>query len=351
MKRTLALLLLLATLLSLAACGNDDSIPDGMQLVRGGEKYGYYMYAPEEWTVSCYGEVSTAYASKLDMSSVSYVELPMPEGTLEEYFDESLKEFPASSAVNVIEEQSAVAVNFGNSDSAIKYVYEHEYSENESSENGDRHKFRTMQIFVIYKGRFGIFTFTSPLEHISSAEKVQYDYYTEKISDVVKYFKFTDKGTSDPEPEYETDADGYRLVSDKSIVKYSLYLPEGMEVEHASGITVATFADSSSITLSTATNTGITFNEYWTVRKDELSEIVTDIKEIEVDTPTKLGNSKAAYIYEYTFVYNNTTYHTYQVLAKSFLNGYVFTYTATEENYQTNLDTVMKIAEKVQLQW
>ena len=349
MKKTLALLLLLATLFSITACGNDDGIPDGMQLVRGGEKYGYYMYAPEEWTVSGYGEIATAYASKLDMSSVSYVEIPMPEGTLEEYFNESLNEFPESSAVKVITQNEEL--NFGNADSAKKYVYEHEYSENTSSENGGRHKFRTMQIFVIYKSRFGIFTFTSPLEHISSSEKVQYDYYDEKISNVIKYFKFIDKGTADPEPEYETDADGYRLVSDKSKVKYSLYLPEGMNIEHASGITVATFADSSSITLSTATNTGITFNEYWTVRKDELSEIVTNIREIELDTPTKLGNSRAAYLYEYTFVYNNTTYHTYQVLAKSFLNGYVFTYTATEENYNTNLETVMKIAEKVQLQW
>ena len=41
MKKIIALLLLVVTVFSFAACGDSD-VPDGMQLVRGGEKYGFY---------------------------------------------------------------------------------------------------------------------------------------------------------------------------------------------------------------------------------------------------------------------------------------------------------------------
>lgn len=348
MKKIIAILLLLATALSLAACGKDDGVPDGMQLVRGGEEYGYYMYAPEEWTVSNYADISTAYASKFDMSSVSYVELPLPEGTVQEYFTKSLEEFPATSAVKVLT-PNGEEMNFGNADYAVKYVFEHEYTKNEASETGERHKFRTMQAFVTYKERFGIFTFTSPLENISSQDTVQYDYHAERLSNVIKYFKFVEKSGSAASPDYTTDADGYRLVSDKSIVKYSLYLPEGMNVEHSGGMTVATFKDKSSITLSSVSSREVTPAQYWENRKEELSEIATEITEIGTNTPVSFGNSRAAWLYEYTFVYNNTTYHVYQVLSITFFNGYVFTYTAAENNYAANLETITKIAEKVVL--
>ena len=136
MKKLIALILLLSTLLTLAGCKKkDDGIPEGMQLVRGGEKYGYYMYAPEEWTVANYGDVSSAYASNVDTSSISYVEVPMPSGTPDEYFDDSLKEFPAAPKVVT----RGAKVTFGNAEEARKYIFEHEYAE---------HKFRTMQIFA-----------------------------------------------------------------------------------------------------------------------------------------------------------------------------------------------------------
>lgn len=336
MKRFFAIILILCTLLSLSACNKkDDGIPDGMQLVRGGEKYGYYMYAPEEWTVASYGEVSSAYASNVDTSSISYVEVAMPDGTVDEYFNESLKEFPAQPDIKT----ANVDTTFGNADDAKKYVFEHEYS---------GHKFRTMQIFVKYGERFGIFTFNSVLENISSPDVVQYDYYEEKIASVIKNFKFVSKSGEEEKITYPTDSEGYRLVSDKSIVKYSLYLPEQFDVEFASGMTVASLSDGSNLTLSRATTTGIKVNEYWETRKDELSSIATDIKEVKVETVAKLGNSKQAVSYEYTFVYNNTKYHVYQVLAVTTFNGFVFTYTATEDNYAKHIDTIMKIAEKVE---
>ena len=230
-------------------------------------------------------------------------------------------------------------INFGNADEAKKFVFEHKYA---------GHDFRTMQIFVKYGERFGIFTFNSTLEKRSSSEVVQFDYYEEKIADVISNFKFVTKTGETQKESYPIDADGYVLVSDKSVVKYSLYLPDEFEVEFASGITVASLPDGSNLTLSRATTTGIAVNEYWETRKNELSNIATDITELDIKKITTLGNSKQAVAYEYTFVYNNTTYHVYQVLAVTVFNGFVFTYTATEENYAEHIDTIMKIAEKVE---
>ena len=52
MKKIIALITLLASVFSLVACADTTGLPEGMQLVRGGEEYGYYFYSPEEWTVA-----------------------------------------------------------------------------------------------------------------------------------------------------------------------------------------------------------------------------------------------------------------------------------------------------------
>jgi hypothetical protein len=206
-----------------------------------------------------------------------------------------------------------------------------------------------MQIFVSYGSRFGIFTYNSMLENISSPEVVQYDYYEEKIAKVIECFKFVEKGEPNEDDKvYETDKDGYKLISDKSVAKFSLYVPDEFAPDASSGLVSATAADGSNITLSRATATGVVVSDYWETRKSELSAIAKNVTEISTNTPSSLGNSKQAFSYEYTFVYNNTTYHVYQVLAVTNFNGFVFTYTATEENYSKHIDTVMEIAKKVE---
>ena len=61
MKKLILIFIALITVFSLASCGEDAEIPDGMQLVSGGEDKGYYFFAPEEWTVG------------KEISGVSYV--------------------------------------------------------------------------------------------------------------------------------------------------------------------------------------------------------------------------------------------------------------------------------------
>ena len=333
MKKLLSILLILSFALTLASCSNSD-LPEGMQLVRGGEDVGYYFYAPEEWTLSNYGSISAAYASTVDTTSVSYTEVPEPAGTVLEYFTESLNEFPARPNVLTPDGEDTT---FGNADSAKKFIFEHEYS---------GHKFRTMQIFVKYGERFGIFTYNAVLENVSSSEKVQYDYYAEKVQSVIDNFKFV--AMSETEAEAPEVSDGYKLISDISVAKFSLYVPSTMTADETSGIVSASYGDGSNVTLSKATATGVVVSKYWETRKTELSAIVNSLTEIEINKEASLGNAKRAFSYEYTFVYNNTTYHVYQVLAVTTFDGFVFTYTATEDNYASHIDEVKTIIEKVE---
>jgi hypothetical protein len=44
---------------------------------------------------------------------------------------------------------------------------------------------------------------------------------------------------------------------------------------------------------------------------------------------------------------NGEAYHVYQLMGVDSRNGYVFTYTATEAEYEKNIDEVKKIIKKV----
>lgn len=349
MKRILSVFLLLAFTIGLVSCGNkNDGVPDGMQLVRGGSDVGYYLYAPEEWTVSNQGNISAAYASKIDNSSITYTETDMPKMSLPEYFRESAKSYTADMKFTLLTSENGIDYSFGNAERALMFEFDFEYA---------NHKFRSMQILAEYQGRFGIFTFTSFAENLSSPDETQYDYYKEKRDNVIKEFKYVTKTNAKSETEYEVK-DGYKLVSDKSVAKFNFYVPENFEVQYSSGIVSASFPDGSSVNISKATQTNVRVDDYLKRRIDELKLIVTDVKvikyknedgtETDFNTNVSLGNSKSAAAQEYTYIYNGVTYHVYQVCAITQWNGFVFTYTATEENYYNNLDTVKEIAERIE---
>jgi hypothetical protein len=57
--------------------------------------------------------------------------------------------------------------------------------------------------------------------------------------------------------------------------------------------------------------------------------------------------------YEYTYVHNGQTYRVYQVMGADYTikplfgKGYVFTYTAVEDEYDAHIDEIKTILEKV----
>ena len=83
---------------------------------------------------------------------------------------------------------------------------------------------------------------------------------------------------------------------------------------------------------------------------DESGTLVSTLIQIG-DEPTQLSlaDTKWALAYEYTYEYEGVKYHVYQVhIVQSATDGYVFTYIAKEENYQTHLAEVEKVLNKIE---
>ncbi len=364
MKRIISTVLLAATVLAavfaLSACGKDSDIPDGMQLVAGGESDGYYFYAPEEWTISNLNNIKSAYVSRVDTTSVSFYEIDLSQAIPAEinkseyffssYFNDNLSEFPEGTEVTLNGEATVFGKEKADADKAVKYTYNYTY---------DSHKFGFLQILIEKNGRFFIFTYCAVMEERSGG-KTYYDYHMERAQTVIEEFRFADITAEKEATEYK-EVNGMLLISDGSSAGYDLYVPKTFTPKTSSAYILATHSDGSNISMSESMmNATININEYFEIRKKELSAFVTDFTVIPPETPVKegvlaqsvsFGDANAAWRYEYTFIYNGEQYHICQIFAVEgstlFAKGYVFTYTAKEVNYNLHLEEVQQIIEKV----
>ena len=349
MKRILSalfVLIMIISALSLTSCGNDDGAPDGMQLVKGGENLGYYFYGPEEWVVANVGDIACTYASRINTSSMTFVESEKPSVTVAEYFESEKAKFPYEINVTVNGDDCL----FGNANGK-KYVYTYTYKEI---------NYTCMQIFVTYAERFYIFTYTANNAEYSE-DKTYYEFYLEKVTAVIDAFKFTDKTDStSPTPEYERDSDGYILVSDKTLAGFNMYVPDSYKVDYSNAMVSVSHQDGTNITMSQATYTGVTNEDYWNERKKNINafcdkvtdpesgELTSSLREIEIAKRINLEGTNWALAYEYTYTFEGVNYHVYQILiVESAVNGYVFTYIASEENYEKHLDEMESVLKKI----
>ena len=345
----LALTLMISSLFCLSSCGEaDDGAPDGMQLVYGGDTLGYYFYGPEEWVVANLGDIACTYASKIDTTSMTFVKSEMPAGTIEDYFAGEAEKFPFE--ITVVKNE---VCNFGNGiANATKYVYTYTYKDI---------SYTCMQIFVTNADEFYIFTFTANNAAYSDTQ-TYYDFYLEKATEAIEAFKFVEKtpGT-ETEPEYVRDADGYILVSDKDLAGFNFYVPDSYKVDYSSTLVSVSNSAGANINMSQATYTGVTNQDYWNARKDninafadkvldaETGELVSSLKEIETAKQIKLEGTTWALVYEYTYRFEDVDYHVYQVLiVESSINGYVFTYIASEEHYSEYLEEAKTVLNKIE---
>ena len=350
MKRIIATLMALITLfgvLAMTSCGNKDGAPKGMQLVKGGDDVGYKFFGPEEWVISNYADIGCTYVSKIDMSSMTFVETEKPAGTVAEYFESEKLKFPYEITVSV----NGDACNFGNAYSANKYVYTYTYKEL---------SYTCMQIFVTHGERFFIFTYTASNAKKNGGDLSYYEYYLEKVQATIEAFQITDKTGTPSTPEYKTDADGYKLISDKDLAGFLMYVPASFNADHSSAMVSATHQDGSNVNMSRTTYTEVSSQAYWEARRknieayadkvtNEDGELVSTLIQIG-DEPTqlRLADTKWALAYEYTYVYEGVKYHVYQVhIVQSATDGYVFTYIAKEENYETHLAEIEKVLNKI----
>lgn len=361
MKKFLKLLLLLVlSSLVLTSCGDSD-IPDGMQLIRGGEEYGYYFYAPEEWSNSSFGDIARAHVSAIDTSSVSIVELAIPEGSIEDYFLADMAKAPYDEPIK-LEKSEGVILGGVN---AEKFVYTF-------TESGV--PFKAMQIYVKKHGSLYLFTYQSTMQKVNE-EATYYDFYYTKVQEMIDAFKFTETKKGASAVPSDPDGDGYYLASDKGVSGFELYLPLDYELKGTSGMVSANIKDGSvvkaNISVAKATGTGVTILEYIKTREEQLKTVFDNVCGVRItlraaagtstasieekfpgveavcDMDLVFGNLPSVIAYEYTYVYNGTTYRTLQLYGTNSFNGYVFTYTAKDECFGDYTDEISTILEKV----
>ena len=365
MKRLIAIILAITTLfllLALTSCKKKDGIPDGMQLVRGGEDVGYKFWGPEDWVISNYGNIGCTYVSGADKSSITFTEAEMPSVSLAEYFEAEAKKFPYGIAVNP--DANGTDCNFGNAlMPAKKYVYTYDYSHTSGGKT-ETIGYTCMQIFVVHEDRFYIFTYTAANTLRRGGDTSYYDYHLERVQAVIDAFEFTSRSSSATTPEYEKDAEGYILISDKVLSGFKFYVPGNYTVNHSSGTVVASASDGSNVTMSALNYNPKDTDEYWDTKKQSLTliadktvgengEELSTFCEISSKQDAEAGNARIAKSFEYTYRLDGVDYHVYQVLMRKGgifdKNVYVLTYTATESNYESHLAELEKILDKIEL--
>ena len=355
MKKIISLTLCVIALMALLTSCNSESAPEGLQIVHSSSVEGFKFYAPEGWTVitTSYNTDCKVYGAKLGVrgqTSITLIKAEKPED-INAYFTSSLNDMPAE--VEVL--KSPEACTFGNATNASKAIYTYKYNtyDYEKSKYVDM-DFTCMQIFVEYGNDFYIFTYTAP--GTPTNEDSSYNTYLEYVQKAIDAFLFIEKSSEETPQIFEKDEDGYNLVSDKTLCGFSLYLPDSFKVASNDGDVEAKVGTGATISLARAVDTGVTVSDYWKMRKDDLTRIVGEVKEIDVnvinkdgETKVKLGNLAANRVaaYTYTYEYGGVTYMVYQVMGTNLTTGFVFTYTAPIDEFNTHFDEIKIILDKV----
>lgn len=356
----------------LVGCGDENNTPEGMQLIDGGDELGYYFFAPEEWTNGGNMDgIAYTYASRTDRTSVSFTEIDSktfvkPDPTksdadffLEDYFYGIENEIPNDLSLKLEKKGESCLFGTGDTkaDKAVKYQFSYLYTDPYSEEES---RWVFMQIFAVHDGRYYILTCAASNDERSEGT-TYFNYHLDRFNSIIDEFRFVKKtGIDTPKNEYTKDADGDILASDSSLSGFELYVPGDFEVDYSSAIVSATHADGSNLTVTKATATGTTIKQYWQFRKsaldqyvDNIQEVVTntqDSKVIEYPIAITFANASDAALCEYTYEYNGKTFHVYQIFCVDgglIQNGYIFTYTALEENYDDHIEDIKRILEKV----
>lgn len=341
MKRILSLVLVIIMLfgaaLSLVSCGEASDVPEGMQLVEGSDELGYYFYGPSGWVIANTDGVACTYASKLNNTAFTFAEAELPAVTLEEYVEAEMKRFPSD--FELVLEQGLKEESFGNAEKAYRIIYYYTVGE---------YKYKTYQMFIINDNRFFIYTFTAS-RAMRDEEKTYYDYYLDISAKVVEAFKFVDRVPSEDGgdvPEYETDGDGYRLLSDRSLCFFDLWCAPEYSLDFATSIVSVSDSEGRNINVSEVTFAGASTSEgYWKYRFDQLG-LVADIKNTGKEFGVELGGGLDCAAIEYEYTLGGRDYKVYQALVSNGFRVFVFTYTAEADKYESGLDVARNMLDK-----
>ncbi len=185
MRKILALCLVLATLLTLAACGGTaDGAPEGFKIASDDELCDYVLYAPDAWvTESNKSNYTMATVSQTDGVTLSVAKIEsVYERTMQEYWEKCKTEYTFLNNFAVVEGEEGTQATIGSGErvyAGYRYIFTGDYAGT---------SYRYMQIFIVRGGLFsaGLYCITY------TAKADTYDKYLDSVNDVLNAFYFKD---------------------------------------------------------------------------------------------------------------------------------------------------------------
>ena len=140
---------------------------------------------------------------------------------------------------------------------------------------------------------------------------------------------------------------GYREISDEGL-NYHFYVPADWTPDVSPGMTSAYFSgrdpSNVSVTAFELDDTSINSVEaYWELNEADLKLILPDLEYVD-ESDCKLGGVDGRQ-YVYTASMSDTEYKFMQVVAIKSNEVYIFTYTATAENYDLHIEDVISMVD------
>ncbi len=337
MKKVLALLLLLAAVLSLAACngaapGGDEEIPEGMKIAEEGE--GYTLFVPEDWVVETSTGITMAYVSTVDPSNVTLLRTASDMAPAAYFAAHEATLRTVLEGYTLLEARDDTT--FGGETASLR-VYTGKVA-------GVEYKY--MQFLVAKAGTITLFTYTARTE-IPSGDVSYYDRYVDKVLAMADAFAFRGEAAEalpeEPE-EVIKNEDGLYLVSDPEVSRYALYAPEGWGIDLRNG-TTSISKDEAVVTVAYEIPMEASIGDIWEARSATFAELYEDftVVEAECSRPAETveevevwldGHQAARYVY--TFTHAGVRYKTQKLLTLDGLYAYAITYTARAEAYDTH---------------
>ena len=138
---------------------------------------------------------------------------------------------------------------------------------------------------------------------------------------------------------------GYREISDEGL-NYHFYVPDDWTPDVSTGMTSAYFSgrdpSNVSVTAFELDDTSINSVEaFWELNEADLKLILPDLEYVD-ESDCKLGGVDGRQ-YVYTASMSDTEYKFMQVVAIKSNEVYIFTYTATAENYDLHIEDVISM--------
>ena len=140
---------------------------------------------------------------------------------------------------------------------------------------------------------------------------------------------------------------GYREISDEGL-NYHFYVPDEWTPDVSTGMTSAYYSgrdpSNVSVTAFELDDTSInSVDAYWELNEADLKLILPDLEYVD-ESDCKLGGVDGRQ-YVYTASMSDTEYKFMQVVAIKSNEVYIFTYTATAENYDSHIEDVISMVD------